>query len=119
MLAAARGECELLGLPIESVDVLGADVAQQKRGIVGSHPKPDAPVTRLAEVFQVCNLLDLPVTNANPHHRRVIRLMEEVDIVSVLDQLGKPMLIFAISSHFCDEKSKSIRLPDANDMAIR
>ena len=31
------GKCELRGLPVEGVDLLGARVAKQKRRIVGSH----------------------------------------------------------------------------------
>lgn len=62
------GEQELSRLPIESVDILGAGVPKQKRGIIGSHAEPATPKTCLPEVFQIGHPLQLAVANAHSHH---------------------------------------------------
>ena len=62
------GEQELSRLPVESVDFLGARVAKQKRGIIGSHAEPDIPKTCLPEVLQIGHPLQLAVANTHSHH---------------------------------------------------
>src|SRR4029077_19364266 len=51
--------------------------------------EPDIPEACLPEVFQVSHPLDLAVANAYSHHRRLVLLVQEIDIVAVFRPVGK------------------------------
>src|SRR5262245_53095114 len=62
----------LRSLPVEGVDVLGADVAQQQRGVIRCQGKPTAPSSkRTPEVLQAHHPLHLRVTDPHAIDRRI------------------------------------------------
>src|ERR1700733_5656955 len=89
-LPVGAASVKLRSLPVERVNFLSAGVAKQEGRIVGSHTEPDPPEAGLPEVFQVGHSLDLVVANAYSHHRWLVLLVQEVNIVAVFRPVGKP-----------------------------
>ena len=76
-------QCSSRLLPVESVDILGPDIFEYKRGIIRAETKPRADVARSRKVRQIPNLLHLAVGDPHSQHSRTVQPSQEVNILSV------------------------------------